>query len=149
MRCASLKDAGLFKKALLSFFGIGFVRGGGTLTSAAVCLLFYLSPWALLPLAVLAFVGLFLCPKEPHDPRWVTTDEVAGQCVALLPLVLLKTNFWGIVVAFVLFRFFDVVKPPPIKALQRFANPWGVYIDDVVAGGFAAALTCAFILLLR
>ena len=139
----------MFKKALLSFFGLGLARGGGTLTSAAVCLLFHLSQWTLLPLAVLGVVGLLLCPKEPHDPRWVTTDEVAGQCVALLPLAWLKTDFWSIVVAFVLFRFFDVVKPPPIKALQRFANPWGVYADDVVAGGFAAALTYAFILLSR
>ena len=138
----------MFKKPFLSFFGLGFVRGGGTLTSAAVCLLFLLSQWTLIPLAAIALVGLFLCPKEPHDPRWVTTDEVAGQCIALLPLLLLKTDFCGVVAAFVLFRLFDVAKPPPIKALQRFANPWGVYADDIVAGGFAAAVTCALILLL-
>jgi len=115
----------LFKKALLSFFGLGLPRGGGTLTSAAVCALFAISEWTLLPLAVLAFLGFFLCPKEPHDPHWVTTDEVAGQIVALLPLVFLGASLRALFVAFFAFRLFDVVKPPPIRALQRPRNPWG------------------------
>jgi len=77
------------------------------------------------------------------DAGQIVADEAAGQCI---PLVLLPaagfTGFWEISfavgAAFVLFRIFDVIKPPPADAMQRLHAGWGVLIDDLFAGLYAA-----------
>lgn len=82
------------------------------------------------------------------DPKEVVIDEVAGQLIALWPLSFMLE--WqghpphlfpwpGWVGAFVLFRFFDILKPPPIRWLDR-PGAWGVMVDDVAAGAVAAGL---------
>lgn len=65
------------------------------------------------------------------DPGCVVIDEVAGYfvTVAFLP------HTWGYLAAgFVLFRFFDIVKPPPIRGLQSLKGGMGVMLDDLAAG---------------
>ncbi|MBM4112575.1 MAG: phosphatidylglycerophosphatase A [Phycisphaerae bacterium] len=83
------------------------------------------------------------------DPSRVVVDEVAGQCVALLWLpwsklggerVLgdLTTSQLAVAVAcFLLFRGFDIWKPPPARALQRLRGGAGILVDDLVAGAYA------------
>jgi phosphatidylglycerophosphatase A len=70
-----------------------------------------------------------------EDPRAVVSDEVAGQCVALLP----AADPLGALVAFAAFRFFDVAKPWPIKRLERLPAGYGILADDLAAGLIAAA----------
>jgi phosphatidylglycerophosphatase A len=76
------------------------------------------------------------------DPGCVTIDEVSGQLLAcaaipLLPASRFAGSWVAWLAAFVLFRFFDVVKPGPIHRLQDLPGGWGVVADDV-AGGVAA-----------
>jgi len=80
------------------------------------------------------------------DPGCVVIDEISGQLIAsaAVPLVaprlpaLLLAGAW--IGSFVLFRFYDIVKPGPIHGLQELPGGWGVVVDDV-AGGIAAAAT--------
>jgi phosphatidylglycerophosphatase A len=98
---------------------------------------------------VVGLVGVFAA--EPvcrtlgaEDPGCVTIDEVSGQLIAcaaipLLPPFSRPVPAWMVwVAAFVLFRFFDIVKPGPIRRIQDLPGGWGVVADDV-AGGVAAA----------
>jgi phosphatidylglycerophosphatase A len=103
----------------------------------------------LLPLAVWA------CGEEAQrrgqiDPGPVVLDEVAGQWVALVAVSLLHPRVPGwpeLAAAFVLFRVFDVVKPWPIRALERLPCGWGIVADDLAAG-LAGGLVAAGLLAL-
>ncbi len=76
------------------------------------------------------------------DPGKVVVDEVAGQLISTLPLVLMSTTTWQmwIIVSFILFRFFDIVKPYPAKKLEALHGGLGIMCDDLVAGVYAAAI---------
>lgn len=101
---------------------------------------------------------LFRTPNNP-DPQHIVLDEVIGQWIAVLPVLgLLENNpFWtqwnvwlwcGL--AFVLFRFFDIVKPWPIHHLESIHGAHGVLLDDVAAGIAAALLqTLIMVMVLR
>jgi len=69
-------------------------------------------------------------------------DEVAGQLIALLPLPLTRVGPWPVLVisAFLLFRFFDIVKPYPARKLESLRGGWGIMTDDLVAGAYAAVI---------
>nr|AAP58617.1 putative phosphatidyl-glycerophosphatase [uncultured Acidobacteriota bacterium] len=75
------------------------------------------------------------------DPGKVVIDEVAGQLIALL---VLPGRLWqasdvaALVAAFILFRFFDIVKPYPARKLESLKGGWGIMTDDLVAGVYAA-----------
>ena len=74
-----------------------------------------------------------------EDPQSVVVDEICGQLVALTPLAA-SPSVIGIIVGFVLFRLFDILKPYPISRLERLHGGFGVMADDVLAGVFAAVL---------
>jgi phosphatidylglycerophosphatase A len=69
------------------------------------------------------------CGKK--DPSHVVIDEVAGQLVTLIACPIL----WKPLLAgFILFRAFDIVKPPPIRSLERLPEGTGIVVDDLGAG---------------
>jgi phosphatidylglycerophosphatase A len=85
------------------------------------------------------------------DPGQVVADEVAGMALTLVPLPWLVgvsgvwcaespvlRGLWLVAVGFVAFRFFDVLKPPPARGLQRVPGGWGILLDDLFAGVYAA-----------
>lgn len=73
------------------------------------------------------------------DPGKVVIDEVAGQFIALLPVpFLVDTAWWPVILAFILFRFFDIVKPYPARKLESLPGGLGIMADDIVAGVYAA-----------
>ncbi|MBW3660032.1 MAG: phosphatidylglycerophosphatase A [Gemmatimonadetes bacterium] len=72
-----------------------------------------------------------------HDDGRIVIDEVAGMGIALLAA---PRGWVGAGVAFALFRFLDIAKPPPLGRLQAVRGGWGVMLDDVVAGLVGAAL---------
>lgn len=77
-----------------------------------------------------------------HDPGPVVIDEVAGQWLSLVPVAAALT-WQGIVLAFILFRIFDILKPWPISWADRdVSGGLGVMLDDILAGIAAAA--CLF-----
>src|SRR6266404_1360431 len=73
------------------------------------------------------------------DPSKVVIDEVVGQFIALMPVPFaLGAAWWSAILAFVLFRIFDIVKPYPARKLESLHGGLGIMLDDVVAGIYAA-----------
>jgi phosphatidylglycerophosphatase A len=68
------------------------------------------------------------------DPSIVVIDEMLGMWIAMLAIPL---SFVSIVIAFLAFRVFDIVKPFPARQLESVPNGWGIMLDDVVAGVYA------------
>jgi len=89
---------------------------------------------------VFVFFAAFIAGRaeilfENRDARPIVIDEMVGFLIALLWLPL---NFLTLCLGFVLFRLFDIVKPPPIGILEkRLHGGWGIVLDDVLAGVFA------------
>jgi phosphatidylglycerophosphatase A len=77
---------------------------------------------------------------ELKDPGKVVVDEVAGQLIAFLPMPLTTLGPWPVlmIIAFLLFRFFDIVKPYPARKLESLHGGLGIMADDLVAGAYAA-----------
>lgn len=154
--------------AALSVGGLGFLRPApGTWGSippvAAVALLGTFGASAallvgvsvaILVLASAACVGWGGYAEQRFgrkDAAEVVADETAGVCLPLI-VALFATpggQTWALAAAFVAFRFFDIAKPWPAKRLERVAGGWGVLLDDLVAGVYAAALVGAFIAFVR
>ena len=69
-----------------------------------------------------------------HDPKQIVIDEWAGMAVALIGV---PPRISSYVVAFILFRIFDVVKPPPARQLEKLPGGYGIVLDDVFAGFYS------------
>lgn len=93
-------------------------------------------------LASLFWGGLPTKADGKGDPGWVVADEVAGQALASAGAVL-AGGVAAHVLALVLFRVFDILKPPPVKQAEALDGGLGVLADDIVAGLIAAGLTLA------
>ena len=113
---------------------------------ATVCLV----PFCFLPLPVLIrlgivllvfFLGGFTAGRSEKllgmtDPGLVVVDELLGQLITFLPFAAL--NIWELPAGFLLFRFFDILKPWPIRASENWLpGGYGVMLDDLLAGLFA------------
>jgi phosphatidylglycerophosphatase A len=91
-------------------------------------------------------------PGTDHDPSWVVIDELVGQWIALFPVSfgammmgIEVHRLWpGWIAAFVFFRLFDITKPWLAGRADRMGTPFGVMLDDVWAGVFAAITVVAF-----
>ena len=94
--------------------------------------------------------GLVIRQIQTKDPRCIVSDEWAGMWLALWPTrhYVSEAIYGGglkmavalIFAAFLFFRLFDILKPWPIRKLESLPGPWGVTMDDVMAGIFAALL---------
>jgi len=131
-------------------FGLGSgaaARAPGTWGSLAAIPLWYCFAWLPQPaywlLVLVAFVvGIWLCGKtatdlKVHDHGGIVWDEFVGMWIVL---GLFPQQISGVLLAFVLFRIFDVFKPWPISWLDRhMPGGLGIMFDDVVAGIMAMA----------
>ncbi len=152
---------------LIAFgFGAGLVpKAPGTMGSLVGVLLFLplwlLNPeWYALVTVLLFAVGCWFCGESArllgvHDHGGIVFDEIVGLLVAAAPLVLWppQSALVGallLAVAFGLFRLFDIWKPWPIRLLDRHVHGgFGIMIDDLLAGVFAAAVLGGGAYLLR
>lgn len=75
------------------------------------------------------------------DPQLVVVDEVVGQWITLAGAATLNPYSW--VLAFALFRIFDIWKPPPVRQLERLPGGVGIMADDVMAGIYGALVLAA------
>ena len=143
-------------KIFSTCFGIGyFPLAPGTLTSFVIILLykffFYKLGWPyyLLILGVVFIAGTissshYSTKLERKDPGCIVIDEALGQMLALTNL----SPSWPLLAAnFLLFRFFDIIKPFPIRKIENFSKGWGIMLDDIVAAIYAGILIHAFLLL--
>lgn len=119
----------------------------GTWGSLLACAVLY--PWReerapyLIALAALGAVAIWSATivarrMSARDPGRVVIDEALGMGLVLLAP--LPGGWWGPASAFLLFRLFDILKPPPLKALERWPGGWGIVADDVGAAGYAALI---------
>jgi phosphatidylglycerophosphatase A len=134
---------GRIARIIATWFGAGLARWApGTWGSLATLPLGILTlwvggPWATAVAGLAATViGLwavevYLQTAALKDPKEVVIDEVAGQLFALVPAGL-DWRLW--IIAFILFRFFDITKIGPIGWAERLPRAFGVMIDDVIAG---------------
>jgi len=105
----------------------------------------------LVVITVITLVGIWAASRTEKllgrkDPGRVVIDEVAGQLIALLPLVPRLDHGWvSIISAFLLFRLFDIIKPYPARRLEGLESGLGIMADDVVAGAYAAVGTSIII----
>jgi phosphatidylglycerophosphatase A len=142
-------------RALATAFGLGHVPlAPGTAASAAAVLAYVLLlhrlPWPFYTALVilLFFLGIVASARTAAelgrpDPGLIVIDEVCGQLIAA---AFLPVGWLPAVVSFVLFRFFDIIKPWPIRRLERLTGGWGIMADDAAAG-LAAALLARLVLL--
>lgn len=147
---SAVQPAPAWTKVVATFFGVGRLRPApGTWGSLATALLWWLIAWHLpaalrVPLILLLIVlavaiGIPAATLEARscgrkDPSHVVIDEVAGQ---LLTLVGCPIVWQGLFAGFILFRVFDILKPPPIRQLERLPEGTGIVVDDVGAGIYA------------
>ena len=75
------------------------------------------------------------------DPQFVVIDEVIGQWIALAGAA--SYNWKSYLAALALFRLFDIFKPPPVRQLESLPGGWGINLDDVMAGIYAALVLFA------
>lgn len=68
---------------------------------------------------------------ESKDPGHIVIDEAAGMLLALYGVG--QVGWWAIA-AFLLFRFFDILKPLGVDMSQRLPGGWGIVVDDLLAG---------------
>ena len=101
------------------------------------------SGWLILATTLVALLTIATAERSfgTPDARQIVIDEVVGMAIALW----LVPHRWTIVAAgFLLFRVMDVLKPPPLRWLERLPSPWGVLLDDVGAGLYANLLLRAW-----
>jgi undecaprenyl-diphosphatase len=155
------------KRLLTSCFGLGWLPlAPGTWGSLPPAVMFDLlgylgwSPVAIaLVMAAFILAGAFICvlfapaviaATGKNDPREVVTDEVAGQAVTFLFIVPFLSAFstdqicLTTTIGFLLFRFFDITKPWPVRKLEKYPAGWGILADDLLAGVYAgiALIVC-------
>ena len=140
--------------AIATFFGIGFLKpGSGTWASLPIALIWTFLEhhhggpnfnlyWAVFCVAV-TLIGIpasTIVSRESgvEDPGHVVIDEIAGQAIALAFAPVFGWTY--ALAAFILFRAFDIIKPPPVRQLERLREGWGIMMDDVAAGLLALIL---------
>lgn len=134
--------------ALATWFGVGYVPLAPGTAGTLAALPLYLAVRGRGPLAVLgaslalAAAGIWAADEvvrrsRTKDPQIVVVDEVAG---VMLALAAAPPTWRGVTAAVVLFRVCDQLKPfPARRAEQRLPGGWGVVLDDMAAGVWAAA----------
>ncbi len=140
--------------AVATLVGVGFWRpGSGTWASAITTVVWGLFAHYLVPPAAQWIVAtacawvviIFGIPASSiveresfrRDPGHVVIDEVAGQLIALIAIPL---RWKYLILSFILFRAFDIVKPSPLRRLERIEGGAGIVLDDVGAGVYALVI---------
>lgn len=142
--------APLWATLVATFFGAGRLRPGPGTWGSAAAVLIWAGIWRWIPaqaqwvvLAALALLAIlvgipaatrFARAWQLKDPQSVVIDEVAGQWMTLL---FAPVSWKTLLLGFILFRAFDILKPPPVRQLERLPEGTGIVIDDVAAGLYA------------
>ena len=131
-------------KMIASIFYVGYLPvAPGTLGSLAAIILYYficksaiIMAAVILIVIILGFITAGRVEKifREKDPGEIVIDEFAGM---LISLYCLPPTTGYVVTGFLLFRFFDIVKPKPIHDLEKLKGSLGIMADDIIAGVYA------------
>lgn len=153
-----MKKFPLHHELIATGLGVGhFPYGPGTMGALLAILVWYpIALWVDYPMSVGITFGLVLLftflgahsssiaeQYWGEDPSRVVIDEVVGQWIALLA-VPAHFSWWHVLAAFILFRFFDIVKPLGVRKMEQFKGGWGIMADDILAGCYGAVLIYLF-----
>lgn len=123
----------------------------GSIGSAEACILMRFIPASAMPWVMALFFGMGLWSSDRHardlgqeDPGEIIIDEVVGQWLALWGHMVSADTAVYLLPGFALFRFFDILKPWPVKLFERLPGGLGIMADDLVAGLMANLCLCAF-----
>lgn len=150
----------MIARLIATWFYSGYApKGPGTAGSlAAVILAWLLHAYLGVPpigFAILALVllgpGIWAADVTARvtgkkDPQIVVVDEVIGQWITIAGLGAGPLNWKTWLIAFVLFRLFDIWKPPPVRQLERLRGGVGIVMDDVMAGIYGAFVLAVLVL---
>ncbi len=127
-----------------TLFGVGyFPKAPGTAGTLLAAAVYFLLPdkwfgngfYVLGCVLFLSLISVFVISKAEkilgHDSKKIVLDEFFGVFFAV---IFLPKTLFVIIMAFFLFRFFDILKPVPVNILQKLPEGWGVMADDVMAG---------------
>ena len=153
MNDSGIPRAPIWATLTATFFGTGYFRPGPGTWASAITALLWLGFARTLPDAVripvlvglsllVTLVGIAAATRvalatAKKDPSFVVIDEVAGQLISLIAVPLTWKTFLA---GFILFRVFDILKPPPVRQLERLPEGTGIMLDDVAAGICALAV---------
>ncbi len=108
-------------------WGVDFYSEVSIVILASIFFLFFLGIWS-----------ASVCENLwGHDPGRIVIDEIVGM---FLTLVFIPLTFKTVWLGFFLFRVVDIIKPPPVRRLEKLPHGWGVMIDDLIAGLYANIL---------
>ncbi len=149
-----MKKFPLFHKLIATSFGVGFSPvAPGTMGALVAILIWYILTlcmdyctlqWTLTGLIVVfTILGTWSASVSEcywgEDPSKVVMDETVGEWIALLAVPV--DWHWGFpVAAFLLFRFFDIVKPLGVRSMEKLKGGYGIMADDILSGIYAAAI---------
>ena len=155
------------EKFFVTIFGIGFSKfAPGTIGSFVGVLFFYFFYNLFSKNYILFFLFIFLIfifswyftyvyilKNRIHDPSEIIIDEFLGQLISLTPILFInnfkleKIFFLELMVlSFLLFRFFDILKPWPIYIVDRSRTSLSILLDDVIAGLFSSTIIFIYLL---
>lgn len=138
-----MKENLLAKLVATLFYAGYFPLAPGTFGSLiTLVIIWFLIPtffYILMPISIgLIFLSVWSASRAEEifgkDGSPIVIDEVTGMVISLVFVPHQIKYFVG---AFLLFRFFDIVKPAPARAMERLKGGWGVTLDDVIAGIYA------------
>ena len=148
----------MFHKLIATSFGAGFSPvAPGTMGALVAILVWYILSlcmaystlqWTLAGLIVVfTIIGVWSATVSERywgeDPSRVVMDETVGEWIALLAVP--ASGHWGYVLAaFVLFRFFDIVKPLGVRSMEKLKGGYGIMADDILSGIYAAIVIVVF-----
>lgn len=139
-------------KCIASFFYVGYLPASGTIASIIAALIFFSlrnSP-LIYNIAALLSVPLALALSQQaglifqeKDPRCVVIDEISGMFVSFL-FIPFKWEY--LILGFIFFRFFDILKVYPLKKIERLPGGFGIVMDDICAAVYTNLLLQVLIL---
>ena len=149
-----MKKIPFYHEMIATGLGVGhFPYGPGTMGALLAILIWYPittmanhTTWLLITLALILVFTLLGAWSSTvaerywgEDPSRVVIDEVVGQWITLLA-VPAAFSWWHVLAAFILFRFFDIIKPLGVRKMENFNSGWGIMADDILAGCYGAIL---------
>lgn len=145
----------MFYKIIATVLFIGYfpVAPGTVCSAVAMIFLGLFNPSYTVVLAILTislFTGIIASERiektsNKKDPSYIVIDEFAGYLTSIL---FIPINWQNLLIAFILFRIFDIIKPTPIRQIERkFKGGLGIMLDDIIAGIISNILIRIFLML--